>query len=176
MNFSFWPFLWFGLPGRLNRCFSGCSGCLRNLEKSQVRFSPTPRPWPTPLSRPPSFGSNGASWQTSLLCPSWSYMHRHLRRDCFTWEARYPLRYSKQHHDLGPHSLATRNYISDTRRRWTYSPRQEDCCVSLDVLNRGSRFAAIRIVTGSQRFESHDSNRKAKKPFESLLRLTIFHF
>ena len=43
--------------------------------------------------------------------------------------------------------------------------------LNLDVLNRGSRFAAIRIAVGSQRFQIARFESQGQKPFELLLRL-----
>ena len=45
---------------------------------------------------------------------------------------------------------------------------------TLDVLNRGSQVAAIRIATGLQRFHIARSESQGQKPFESLLRLYYF--
>ena len=45
---------------------------------------------------------------------------------------------------------------------------------NLDVLNRSSRFAAIRIATGSQRFQIARFESQGQKPFESLFNVFPF--
>ena len=45
---------------------------------------------------------------------------------------------------------------------------------NVDVLNRRLRFAAIRIATGSQRFQIARFETQGQKLFESLLRLYYF--
>ena len=44
--------------------------------------------------------------------------------------------------------------------------------LTLDVVNRASRFAAIRVATGSQRFQIARFELQGQSPFESLLTLT----
>ena len=46
----------------------------------------------------------------------------------------------------------------------------------LDLLNRGSRFATIRMATSSQRFQIARFESQGQKPFESLLRLLYYFF
>ena len=63
---------------------------------------------------------------------------------------------------IAPRGMDARTFGSRTSAQKTLlscTPSDGD----LDVLNRGPRFAAIRIATGSQsNFKSHDSNRKAR--------------
>ena len=68
------------------------------------------------------------------------------------------------HWTVPPH----RTYILKT------SPFLEHVAPCLDVLNRGSRFAAIRIATNSQRFQITRFESQGEKPCKSLLRLYCF--
>ena len=53
------------------------------------------------------------------------------------------------------------------RRSWDIPPKK--LLFGLDVLNRGSRLAAIRIATDSQRFHIARFQSQGQKPFESRL-------
>ena len=55
----------------------------------------------------------------------------------------------------------------ESAERWV------DTVLSLDVLNRGLRCAAIRIATGAQRFQIARFELQGQKPFESTFKISF---
>ena len=80
-----------------------------------------------------------------------------------------------KHFRRGAHSNGKRDVwaaMADGRTSASWGEGKKNCKnLTLDVLNRGSRFATIRIARGSQRFQITWFESQGRKPLESLLRL-----